>query len=173
MTPETQTSFARVVERIHGGAAAVAAAVLMGLSLLTFFDVVGRKLFNAPVPGTVELIEGLMALIMFGALATATHHNDHVRVEFLVNRFSETKRILLTKLSDVAVLTIMAAIAWSLGEHALFMLETGDMTPVLRLPLYPFTFGAFILVVACLVIAVARLLASAGGAEPKGGILHD
>ncbi len=36
---------------------------------LGFADVVGTKFFNWPVPGTLEITESTMVLIVFGALA--------------------------------------------------------------------------------------------------------
>ncbi|SVA02719.1 uncharacterized protein METZ01_LOCUS55573, partial [marine metagenome] len=39
----------------------LAASVLMLLMIITFFDVLGRYLFSAPLPGAFELTEIMMA----------------------------------------------------------------------------------------------------------------
>ena len=81
----------RALDRIAGAvervAAALAAISLVALAVLTFFDVIGRYVFFSPVPGAVELIQDLMAVLMFGALACATRANEHVRVDMLVECF--------------------------------------------------------------------------------------
>ena len=51
-----------------------------------------------------------------------------------------------------------AALAWSLGHHALFLRQTGDLTPVLRLEFWPFAALAFVMAAACAVIAICDLI---------------
>ena len=59
---------------------------------LGFADVVGTKFFNWPVPGTLEITESTMVLIVFGALAFTQSQRGHIRVEiFYTNRGPRTK----------------------------------------------------------------------------------
>lgn len=160
----------RIVAAVERAAAAVAAVSLVALAVLTFVDVIGRYIFHAPVPGAVELIQGLMALLMFGALACATRANEHVRVDMLVDRLPKPAQGALRRLGEVSVFAMTSALAWSLGHHALFLRQTGDLTPVLRLQLWPFAALAFAMAAACAVIALCGLFLPARHID---GVLSD
>ena len=149
----------QVIHWAHRITLGIAMWVLVALSLLAFTDVLGRYFLSSPVPGTVELTEVLVALVMFAALAAATHAGEHVKVELLVANSSARTQFLLRKLGEFAVLLACVGIAYGLTEQTFSLLSTGDLTPVLRLPLYPFTLIACLLSLAALLIAVGVLIA--------------
>lgn len=55
----------RKLERFLG---VLVALSLFAMMLLTFFDVVGRKFFDASLPGSLELTELFMLVLIFFAL---------------------------------------------------------------------------------------------------------
>ena len=54
--------FGRLAERAFNG---IAAVILFLLMLLSFIDVVGRDVFDAPLPGGFEITEIMMAALIF------------------------------------------------------------------------------------------------------------
>ena len=56
--------------------------------LLGVADVVGTKFLDWPVPGTLEVTESTMVLIVFGALAYTQERRGHIRVELLLRLMS-------------------------------------------------------------------------------------
>lgn len=139
---------------------AFAAVVLAGLAVLIFLDVVGRYVFSAPLPGTVELIEGFMAVVMFGALAQATHSRDHIRLDFLLNKSRGHLRWAVAKAGDLAVLLVVLGATWGMYERMLSLHETGDLTPILDLPLYILAGIALGTVLVACIVAVQVLTRS-------------
>lgn len=61
----------------------IAAVVLMALMLITCIDVVGRYVFNNPLPGSVELTQISMALMVFAAMPVVTWRGGHIVVDLL------------------------------------------------------------------------------------------
>lgn len=153
--------------------AVIAAVVLSGLALLIFVDVIGRYILSSPLPGTVELIESLMAIVTFGAFVQAVHNRDHIRLELLSALAPEKWQIRLERLGQLAVLLVMLGAAWGLAERTLSLKASGDLTPVLHLPLYVMTGISFgVLCVACLV-SVLVLAKPAGAQENTDGIDYE
>jgi TRAP-type C4-dicarboxylate transport system permease small subunit len=145
------------LEWVHRIALGLTVIVLVCLSLLSFIDVLARYFLSSPVPGTVEITEILVALIMIGALAAATWSGEHVSVELFVAKASERKQLLLKRLGAFAVLLTTCGLAYGLAERSLSLRETGDVTPVLRLSLLPPTLLACALSFAVVLIAAGVL----------------
>jgi len=108
------------------------------LMFLTVADVLGRYLLNQPVPGTLELTEMSMVLIVFLALGLAQHHGDHIALDLAYN-FLPAR---LKKITDVIVdgvnLLVAVAITWRLYDYSIRMLDGNYTTAVLKLPIHPF-----------------------------------
>ncbi|SEQ80471.1 TRAP-type C4-dicarboxylate transport system, small permease component [Amphritea atlantica] len=147
--------------------------VLAALSVLIFIDVIGRYIFSSPLPGSIELVEGFMAVVMLGSLTQATYSREHIRLEFIMIKASHGWRTVLEKLSQFAVLLVTAGIGWGLFERTLSLRDSGDLTPVLHLPIYLMAGFAFLIAVAAIMVA-ARLLFSPDSSDlPSGEPNHD
>ena len=64
------------IDKIFNYSAIGACVVLFFLAVLTFCDVVGRRFFNSPVMGTIEIVEVGMALVAFLAMPRAFFLNS-------------------------------------------------------------------------------------------------
>ncbi|HEU4342596.1 MAG TPA: TRAP transporter small permease [Candidatus Binatia bacterium] len=117
----------------------IALALLM---FLTVADVFGRYLFNQPIPGTFELTEMLMVLIVFLALGLAEHHNEHISLDLAYNHFTPMQKKVTDLVVDLVNLVVVAAITWQLYEYSVRMLDGNYTTAVLQLPIHPFVIAA-------------------------------
>src|SRR3546814_13262355 len=61
-----------------------AATILFCLMVCTFVDVVGRYVFNSPLPGALELTEIMMASLIFTILPVVSARSDTITVDLLV-----------------------------------------------------------------------------------------
>ena len=127
-------------------------AVLLLMMLLTAADVVFRYLFNNPIPGSLELVEFMMAILVPFSLACCAFRKSHVAVEFLVGRFSERVQARFETAANLLSLPFIAIITW---QSVLYAVETRECcltSSVLLLDAYPFVaavavgMGAFVLV---------------------------
>src|SRR3954467_8707439 len=65
----------KLLEFTCGGLSATA---LFAIMALTFLDVGGRKLLDNSIPGSLELTELLMVIVIFGALPLVSLRGEHV-----------------------------------------------------------------------------------------------
>ena len=65
----------------------IAAGVLTAMMILTGFDVTLRYIFNRPIPGSYEITQYMMPIVVVFGLAYCALEEGHVRVELLTSRF--------------------------------------------------------------------------------------
>lgn len=122
-----------------------ASSIALGLLMfLTVADVLGRYLFNRPVPGTFELTEMSMVLIVFLALGLAQHHKEHISLDLAYTNFSPRQKKVTDVFVDLVNFAVVGAITWQLYEYAARMLEGNYTTAVLGLPIHPFVIVALV-----------------------------
>jgi TRAP-type C4-dicarboxylate transport system permease small subunit len=120
-------------------------AVLLFLMMLsTSVDVIGRYVFNAPLPGAVEINELLLGIIIFGTLPMITLNQDHITINLLdsillPDQVDAVRKIFLTALSSV----VFVLMTWQLWEQALTLATYGDRTSYLKVPLAPVAYFMF------------------------------
>jgi len=141
---------------------AVGSLILM--MLLTVGDVVGRylvgrvPLFN-PIPGTLELTEFMMALIIFSALGYTQMCKEHISVSVVVSHFSPWAQSVIDSITYLFSLVLMSIATWQSAVYAHRIFEEHDVSGVLSLPVYPVlmvvTIGCFIF---CLTLLVSLLI---------------
>jgi TRAP-type C4-dicarboxylate transport system permease small subunit len=129
------------INRFLTYAGSIALALLM---FLTVLDVVGRYFFNRPVPGTFELTEMFMVLIVFLALGLAQHHNEHISLDLAYNYFPSRLKKGTNLIVDLVNLAIIAAVTWQLYHYSVRMSDGNYTTAVLQLPIHPFVILALL-----------------------------
>ena len=133
----------------------LAASVLMLLMIITFFDVLGRYLFSAPLPGAFELTEIMMAMLIFAGLPLVSHANQHVTVNLIVGILSPIILHLQRLITQAIMAVILAVMAWRMWIKAEEMLEQGDETAYLLLPIAPVAFFmTLMMAVSTLIVAI-------------------
>ncbi|MBT3215058.1 MAG: TRAP transporter small permease [Deltaproteobacteria bacterium] len=118
----------------------LAASVLMLLMIITFIDVLGRYLFSAPLPGAFELTEIMMAMLIFAGLPLVSRANQHVSVNLIVGILSPKILHLQRLITQAIMAVVLAVMAWRMWIKAAEMLEQGDETAYLLLPIAPVAF---------------------------------
>ncbi len=90
----------------------VAAAVLALMMFLTALDVGLRYIFNSPIPGGLELVEYMMAVVVPFALAYTAFAKGHIGVDLVMERFSLRFQGLVGCLTTLLTAALYALIAW-------------------------------------------------------------
>ena len=123
-----------------------ALGVLMALNLLammflTVVDVVGRYFFNRPVPGANEIIELMLAVLVFGTLPLATARNEHILIDildFLIK--GAGKRIQQIAVHFIGAM-LCGMMGWQLWRRADELASYSDVSTFLHIPLPPFAYA--------------------------------
>jgi TRAP-type transport system small permease protein len=123
----------------------LAAAALFAIMLLTLLDVSGRKLLSSSLPGSLELTEILMVVVIFASLPLVSLHGEHVAFDSLDRWLHPLVRRVQHSVMETLCALCLAGIAWLMWVKAGQMLSYGDVTAQLKLPV-----GAFVYVMSVL-----------------------
>jgi TRAP-type transport system small permease protein len=140
--------FERLTRWLHH----LSGALLVGLMVLTVVNIVGRWLFDTPLPGAVELTEIGMVAIVFLGLAYAQVRGDHIRVDLLYEQLGARGRKVLNLFAALVSFATVAFMTWRLGVYAGQLGASGRTTSALRIPLF---WVAWIAVAGGVIYAVA------------------
>ena len=142
----------------------IAAAALFAMMLLTFADVFGRKFFDASIPGSLELTELLMLIVIFVALPLTSLHGEHVVFDLLDRALGHRARALQQRLSNGLCAALLLGAAWLVGERAARTVEFGDTTAQLHIGMAPFHYMVAAALVVAALIHVSLILRVPGPA---------
>lgn len=133
----------------------VAALALFGIMVLTAVDVGGRKFMSASVPGSLELTELLMVVVIFAGLPLVSLHGEHVVFDSLDRWLPRGVQRVQQALVDLLCAGLLAGLAWIMWSKGAQMAEYGETTAQLKLPVYPFVWFMSVL---CGLTALVHLL---------------
>jgi TRAP-type C4-dicarboxylate transport system permease small subunit len=111
------------------------AALVFAMMALTFVDVVGRYVFNAPVKGSAEATELMLAVIVFAGLPLAAAAREHIRIDLLEHVLSERAKRRQAVFGFGVAAIVTAFVAWRLALRAAELARLGDLSSHLGFPL--------------------------------------
>ena len=127
---------------------------LFAIMALTFFDVLGRKFVSESIPGSLELTELLMVVVIFAALPLVSRRGEHVEFDSL----DPYLPMWLRRLQQVVVQLVCAAallgLGWLMWKTGSEFAQTGETTAQLKILKAPFIYGMGVL---CAVTGVVHL----------------
>jgi TRAP-type transport system small permease protein len=133
----------------------LAALALFGIMALTLVDVLGRKLLSASVPGSLELTELMMVVVIFAALPLVSLHGEHVVFDSLDPLLPPWLRRVQQGVVDGVCAVALGALGWLMWQKALQMQEAGDTTAQLHIAQGPFV---MLMAALCGLTALVHLL---------------
>ena len=134
---------------------ALAASALFAIMWLTLVDVSGRKLISTSVPGSLELTELLMVLVIFAGLPLVSLRGEHVVFDSLDPYLPAGLRRMQDAAVDLLCALALGGVAWLMWVKAGQMSEYGDITAQLKIPQGPFVYLMSLL---CALTALVHLL---------------
>ncbi len=148
----------RFVFPLNGVTHKVGLVVLLLMMFLTVGDVVGRYFFNAPISGTFELTNFMLALVVFFAIGYTQVRRGHISIDVVVSRFSPRAQAVIDSITYLFSLGLFSLVAWQSAVYASRLFEGHNVSGVLSLPVYPFVITvAFGSLLFCLVLLVDLL----------------
>jgi TRAP-type mannitol/chloroaromatic compound transport system permease small subunit len=129
----TSRSFG-ILENVLNG---VSALSIIALMLFAVVQVVGRKIFNAPIFGYIDWVEQVMVLFAFIGVAYCQREGGHVRMELIISTFRGRLLWLLEFLGILIGLFIIGILIFTSFDHFFRAYELGDSTINADLPVWP------------------------------------
>ncbi|HEX2650216.1 MAG TPA: TRAP transporter small permease [Burkholderiales bacterium] len=117
-----------------------ASALLFGMMVLTFLDVVGRYLLNRPIRGAFEITELALLVLIFAGLPLVSHADEHVTMDFIDRMLPARAARAWVRVMHALCAAIMFFLAWQVWIKAGRISGYGDTTDVLGIVIGPFVY---------------------------------
>lgn len=158
MNAPSSAPVARSIEHVMNG---IMALLLFAMMTITAIDVIGRYVFNTPVPGGFEIVQYLMAVVIFASLPLTTAAERHLTVSVFENRFRGTTRHVYRLVMLTISLIALAIIAWRMGVQADVLGRSQQVSGFLQLPLAPIAWVMTALATFAALVAAVKLVLEA------------
>lgn len=134
--------FAEFNRRVSGWVEWIGLFALLLIMALTCVDVVGAKLFLAPVFGAIDVVmlAQLIAISFTGSMALIL--GRHVQVEFFVPLLPKRLQIIVDCFVHFLGFVLFVLIVWRLFAYAYDLQIGTEESMTARIPLAPFAYGA-------------------------------
>jgi TRAP-type transport system small permease protein len=164
----------RLVSLAHAVLGTLMAADLLAIMMLTVVDVVGRYFVNQPILGASEMVEFMLAILVFGTLPLATAAREHIVIDLVDFAMTPRGKRVQQILVDLASAALLAFVGWRLWVRAAELGAHGDVTQSLLLPLAPLGYAMSIMAWAAAAVLAVLLIGAwaAGGRRPAGFEVH-
>jgi TRAP-type C4-dicarboxylate transport system permease small subunit len=145
---------------IYTWIAYIGAAVLGLITLAIVYSIIGR-LFGAPLPGTQELIEQSLVVMIFAAMGLEHMGHEKMSVDVLCNHLPKKVQSIVAPIIYAIAVAILVIAVWQLVSWGIRVQGRGQTTiGVLALPLYPFAYLSAFGIATLIPIWLSRLLKS-------------
>jgi TRAP-type C4-dicarboxylate transport system permease small subunit len=128
---------ATLVERLSGAVAVTGGALSLAVALLVVVSVVGRRFFNAPIPGDFELVQMATAIAVFSFLPYCQARRGNIVVDTFTTRLPPRVNAVIDAFWDLVYAGMMGLIAACLTAGVLEHYRSGQTTMLLQLIVWP------------------------------------
>ncbi len=124
----------RLFESLARSLAILGGAVVVGITVVTTYSIVGRWLFNSPLLGDTELVEYGMAIVVACFLPICQWRGENIIVDFFTTRASQRTRDRLDRIGALLVALMLGMISWRTGLGAISQKSAGSTTMLMQIP---------------------------------------
>lgn len=143
------------LERLARTVALAGGMLLVAVMGMTIASVLGRYLFNAPIPGDYELTELACGIAVFAFFPWCHVRNANIVVDFFTSGMRPRHRAALDAIHAIVFTGVAGLLTWRLFVGGAYKLADGETTLFLAIPVHFAYFPA--LAGAGLLTAVAAL----------------
>jgi len=149
----------RMMHSVEKLTALISGFGIFALMIIGVAQVLGRKLFNFPIHGYIDMVEIMMSFLVFMGLAYTERLGGHIRMEIFVTLMPKRVLWLFEVLSVVIALFVVGVLTYYTGTHAWRSWTSGDSTMDAQILLWP----SKLIVSASLALLFLRLLVELWG----------
>jgi len=159
----------RLVGRLDRTLGLILAALMFAMMMLTFVDVVGRQIFNAPILGSNEMTRIAMGLLVYIGLPLVCLRREHITISLLSGLLRgpliRIQHVILNLLFS-GVAFIWARQVWIQGEA---IERSNSVLMFLQVSTAPYIYVMSILTFGAALIYLILAWCYFRGATPKSG----
>jgi len=101
------------LHKIFSGFSRVSQWVLFTLTLIVFYDVILRYIFNSPTMWALEISEYMLVFLGFAMAADIQAKKRHIRMDFFYSRFPKGLRLCFDTLFHVCMAAFSILLLWN------------------------------------------------------------
>lgn len=154
----------RIIKKISGTCSEIAGRISMLtvfiLLVLTVCDVIGRFVFNSPIPGTFELTRILFALSVFFSFSLSQYKGENLGITILYDKYPLRLKGIIDLFSVLISIAMFSVAFYQMLKYAGRMMAVKQVTSVLRWPVYPWIYFASIGLVTLVIALLWDLVVS-------------
>ena len=113
----------------------VAAVFLLAMVAINIVDVGLRSSINAPIFGTYEIVELMLAAVAFLAIPEAFLRGEHITIELIDQVISKRASEWLSLFGTLVAVVFTALLAYHMVQPALDYIQLNEVTVDLQIPL--------------------------------------
>ena len=141
---------------------------LVLIMLITVADVIGRKFFNMPVKGSLELISMSLVIFVFLNLPYNEAKGGNVTIDTLYIKFGKKTKKIIDIIMYVPYAGISVLFSWQLLRLAKEEAASGNTAVISGIPTAPFMYIAaagFVVLALTVLARLITMIADGGGNE--------
>jgi len=135
--PAAMQSSDRWLSRVENLLNNIAALGIFVLMLTATVQILGRKLFNIPIPGYIDIAEQSIALFAFMGAAYCQRLNGHVRMELVLSQLRGRVLWFLEAFGTLVAMVLIGIMIKYGFDHFLRAWKFGDSTIDIGLAVWP------------------------------------
>ncbi len=147
-----------VIRRVVAFTDAAAAIFLIIITALTFTAVVMRYVLSMPFPGSFDVSRLLLGVAIFWGIAVGAYRREHISVDLLYSVMPARAQRIMNLFGDILFAAFMGLFSWMLLRQVMSVQASGQTTFELGIPVWPFHAVAWLGVVLCFLVLIARIL---------------
>ncbi|MEK7344449.1 MAG: TRAP transporter small permease [Pseudomonadota bacterium] len=149
----------------------LAGLALFAIMVLTFLDVSGRKMLDHSIPGSLELTELLMVVVIFGALPLVSERGEHVVFDSIDAILPDALKKIQRALVHLLCASALLGLAWLMWQTGGDFVASGETTAQLKILKAPFIYGMGLLCGFTGVIHLSMMFQPLDHEDAEGGAL--
>ena len=102
----------KIVRWLSKGCAWLVSGLLCIVLFMVSIDSIGRYFFGSPIPGTLELSESVIVMIIFLTIPFCEMTSGHIRVTFIIDKMPEKSRMWLNNTINILAIVYFSLLCW-------------------------------------------------------------
>lgn len=123
-----------VFERLAKALAIVGGVLVVAITLVTTYSILGRWIFNSPLLGDTEVVEYGMAVVVACFLPICQWRGENIIVDFFTANATERTRARLDRIGALMIALMLGLIAWRTAVGAFDQKRSGSVTMLMQWP---------------------------------------
>ena len=159
----------RLLDRIRAAARVLAAALLIGVTVLVSYSAIGRYFFDAPIRFAEEVTGLLMIGLLFFGIAGAGAPS-HIRVGILADSLPAKGRAIASWIALGVMLVFCGVFGWDAAGEAWFNYQRNIRSEIVGWRLWPW---AMLIPLCLIVVAIDAVVRQLRGDAGSGSDARD